>query len=58
MLKRQLTPTERALLDKIATSSQGVLTPARPRVVVGDEVDEHGRVERTTVALGEVLPLA
>lgn len=55
---RRLTSAEKALIGKMAmASSQGVLTPSRPRVAVADEVDEQGRVQWTTsVALDEVLP--
>jgi hypothetical protein len=58
MSKRPLTPEERALIEKIVkASSHGGLIAVRPRVVIGDGVDEQGRVQwTTTVALSEVLP--
>lgn len=60
MANRPLTSAEKALIERIAVaSSQGVLTSARPRIVVADEADEQGRVQWTTsVALDEVLPAA
>ena len=60
MGKRQLTPAERALIERIATmTSLGAFSATRLRMVVGDEVDEHGRVQwTTTVALSDLLPNA
>ncbi len=60
MSKRQLTPAERVLIKRIATTtSLSVFSATRLRVVVSDEVDEHGQVQwTTTVALSDLLPNA
>ncbi len=58
--KRRLTTAEKALVEKIALElPRAAFRGACPRVVVGDEVDEHGRVAWTTTAeFDEVLPPA
>lgn len=60
MSKRQLTATEKALIEKIVTTSmQSVLAASRLSIRVSDELDEQGQIQWTTsVPLEAMLPSA